>query len=120
MLRSLAVVVLVVLPMSAWSQAYLLMAEEPGCVWCAKWNREIAHIYPNTAEGRSAPLKRFDLRRDSPDVTFARRVHYTPTFILVNDGEEIARIEGYPGEEFFWGLLSRMMERAGIPVNEAS
>ncbi|MEO0390826.1 MAG: hypothetical protein AAF218_07785 [Pseudomonadota bacterium] len=92
------------------------MAEEDGCYWCAKWNEEIAHIYPKTAEGKTAPLRRYDLHSETPDVEFAQRVHYTPTFILVADGREVARLEGYPGEDFFWGMLTMMFDRANIEV----
>ncbi|MEL7098861.1 MAG: hypothetical protein AAGM84_08545 [Pseudomonadota bacterium] len=102
--------------MAATAQTYLLMAEEDGCYWCAKWNEEIAHIYPKTAEGRTAPLQRYDLHSEEPDVVFARRVHFTPTFILVRDGVELDRIEGYPGEDFFWGLLNMMFERSNISL----
>ena len=42
--------------------------------------------------------------------TGPRKVLYTPTFILVEGGQEIGRIEGYPGEDFFWGLLKMMLE----------
>ena len=105
------------LPVSANAETTLLMAEEAGCAWCARWDEEISEIYPKTAEGKTAPLIRFDLHGDAPDgVTFARRVRFTPTFILVEDGVEVGRIEGYPGEDFFWGLLSMMLEDAGIEV----
>ena len=104
-------------PVSAAAETFLLMAEEPGCVWCALWDREISAIYPETPEGRAAPLKRFALRGGPPaDVAFARRIRFTPTFVLVRDGTELGRIEGYPGEDFFWGLLGSMLGQAGIDV----
>ena len=31
-----------------------------------------------------------------------RPIRYTPTFVLAEDGKEVGRIEGYPGDEFFW------------------
>ncbi len=102
-------------------ETYLLMAEEDGCVWCARWNEEIAHIYPKTAEGKTAPLKRFDVHHDKVnDVVFAQPVYFTPTFLLIKDGAELGRIEGYPGEDFFWGLLAQMFQRAGVAIEEAS
>lgn len=94
------------------------MAEEQGCYWCARWDQEIAHIYPKTAEGKTAPLRRYDLHSEAPDATLESRVRYTPTFILVEDGREVGRIEGYPGEDFFWGLLSIMFERANILLEQ--
>lgn len=107
------------LPFPVAAETYLLMAEEDGCYWCQKWDDEIAHIYPKTAEGRVAPLRRYDVHRDTPDVTFERRVHYTPTFILVDDGTELGRIEGYPGEDFFWSLLAILFEKAAIPMDQS-
>lgn len=118
MLKRLALVLAMGLPSLAAAETYLLMAEENGCYWCGKWNEEIAHIYPKTAEGRTAPLRRYDLHSETPDVKFEKRVHFTPTFILVDEGREVGRLEGYPGEDFFWGLLTMMFERANIPLEK--
>jgi len=120
MLRNLLLSALLLAPLPAVSDTYLLMAEEDGCFWCAKWTKEIAHIYPKTAEGKAAPLTRYDLHNETPDVEFTRSVHFTPTFILINEGKEVGRIEGYPGEDFFWGLLSQMLVQSEIPLDEAS
>lgn len=106
------------LPGFAFADTFLLMAEEDGCYWCAKWDEDIAHIYPKTDEGKTAPLRRYDLHNDTPEVTFSRSVRFTPTFILVDDGKEVGRIEGYPGEDFFWPLLSEMLKRANISVEQ--
>jgi len=119
MIKALTIVLGMATPFTAVADTYLLMAEEPGCYWCAKWNDEIAPIYPKTAEGRIVPLRRYDLHSDAPDVVFTRKVHFTPTFILVEDGREVGRIEGYPGEDFFWGLLGMMFDSAGITSRNA-
>jgi hypothetical protein len=104
---------------SAMAETRLIMVEEDGCVWCARWNEEISEIYPKTAEGRAAPLRRIDIRAPRPDdIAFERRLHFTPTFVLVVDGAEKSRIEGYPGEDFFWGLLGQMLSRANIAISE--
>jgi len=99
----------------ASAEATLVMAEETGCVWCARWNAEIGPIYPLTHEGVAAPLRRINIDNPIPDdIQLARRVTFTPTFILVVDGTERNRIEGYPEEDFFWGLLGQMLEQEGI------
>jgi len=115
-LRVLATSVLVVLPalpaLAAELVAELVMVEEPGCVWCAQWNAQLAPIYPKTPEGQFAPLRRVELRdtrKGTTGITFARPVLFTPTFVLIEDGVELGRIEGYPGEDFFWGLLGQML-----------
>lgn len=91
--------------------ADLVMVEQAGCHWCAKWNEEISHIYPKTAEGERAPLRRVDLRALPTDIIFTTRPVFTPTFVLVEDGQELGRIEGYAGDEFFWFLLGKLLDK---------
>ncbi|MFO8127202.1 hypothetical protein [Yoonia sp.] len=100
---------------SLWAETRLMMAEEPGCIWCARWHAEIGPIYPKTAEGAAAPLLRVNLQDPIPsDITLERSVNFTPTFILLVDGVEKSRIEGYPSEDFFWELLGYMLDQEGI------
>lgn len=87
----------------------LVMVEQEGCVWCERWNEEIGPAYPNTTEGKFAPLRRVDLYSMPTDLAVVRRVNFTPTFLVVEDGRELARMEGYPGPDFFWPLLARML-----------
>lgn len=95
---------------AALAETRLMMAEEPGCIWCARWNSEIGVTYDKTGEGAAAPLRRVDITDPIPDdITLARAVTFTPTFVLLIDGSEVARLEGYPGEDFFWGLLGQML-----------
>lgn len=104
---------------SALAETRLIMVQEEGCMWCARWNEEISTIYPKTAEGRAAPLQRIDIHASLPsDLTFERSLHFTPTFVLVVDGQEISRIEGYPGEDFFWGLLQQMLKRGNVDLSD--
>lgn len=94
----------------AQAEVRLVMVEEEGCIWCARWNKEISAIYPKTPEGQAAPLLRMDIREATPEgLTFKRPLFFTPTFVLVVEGVEASRIEGYPGEDFFWGLLNQML-----------
>ncbi|WP_323776006.1 hypothetical protein [Leisingera sp.] len=98
----------VCLSLPVWA-AELVMVEQPGCEWCARWNEEIAPVYPKTSEGGFAPLRRVDLRALPDDLQVARRVMFTPTFLIVDGGRELARLEGYPGEDFFWPLLADLL-----------
>ncbi len=105
----------------AVAETRLLMAEEIGCMWCAEWNETIAPIYPKTPEGQAAPLKRIDIHAPRPEgLSFASALRYTPTFVLMRNGQEVGRIEGYPGEDFFWGLLQVMLDEAGIDYKAES
>ena len=97
-------------PLTAQS-AELLMIEEPGCVYCARFNREIGPAYPKTDEGKLAPLRRLQIADPWPaSLAGVRKTTVTPTFILVEDGVEVDRLVGYPGDEHFWFLLGQMLE----------
>src|SRR2546423_407743 len=92
--------------------AELVMFEQKGCVWCQKFDREIAPAYDKTTEGRRAPLRRLDTAQPVPaDLSFIKRERFTPVFVLIDEGHEIGRIRGYPGDTFFWGLLANLIER---------
>ena len=95
---------------SSLAAAELVMVEQAGCHWCARWNAEIAHIYPKTEEGARAPLRRVDLRDLPDDIDFTSKPVFTPTFVLVDDGRELGRIEGYAGDQFFWFLLKELLD----------
>jgi len=80
------------------------MFRRAGCPWCAAWDREIAPIYGKTDAGRRAPVSLADLAQvDEMKLALRRPVRFTPTFVLLELDREIGRIEGYPGENFFWG-----------------
>ena len=100
--------------------AELIMFEQKGCVWCAKFNAEIAPAYGKTDEGKIAPLRRVDIDETIPEdlanITIDR---FTPSFVLIDNGEEIGRIRGYPGDEFFWflvgDLIDQLQEKQTVP-----
>lgn len=94
--------------------ADLVMVEQAGCHWCAQWDKEISATYPNTDEGKRAPLRRVALRDLPDDIEFDSQPVFTPTFVLVEDGQELARMEGYAGDQFFWFLLGKMLDDNGI------
>lgn len=114
-LRKMMVAALLFLGASATAQAAeLVLFEAADCEWCEAWNREIGGIYPLTEEAKIAPLRRVDIYEERPaDLTKIRAIIFTPTFVLMENGQEVGRILGYPGEDFFWGLLQ--MELAKLP-----
>lgn len=100
------------LPATA-AEMQLLMIEQPGCGHCIKWDNEIAPIYPKTTEGKAAPLLRHQLQDPIPEaIQLTSKPVFTPTFILLADNVETGRIQGYPGEDFFWPLLARLITQA--------
>jgi len=88
------------------------MFESKGCAWCAAWDRDIAPVYPKTDEGNRLPLRRVDIDDARPDdLREFPAIRLTPTFVVLDQGREVGRIQGYPGDDMFWGLLDRIIAR---------
>jgi len=91
---------------SAVRAAELVMFDSAGCIYCQRWERDVGSVYDKTAEAKFLPLRRIDIsRQSSSGVTLSEPVHYTPTFVVVDKGREVGRIEGFINDDSFWGLL---------------
>ncbi|MBN8982312.1 MAG: thioredoxin family protein [Rhizobiales bacterium] len=89
--------------------AELLMFESRSCIYCLRWERDVGSLYDKTAEAKVLPLRRVDVDRQSASgVTLQSPVRYTPTFVVVDKGREIGRIEGFASDDAFWGRLDEL------------
>ena len=96
------------MPVTA-NAAELVMFESRGCIYCQRWERAVGSVYDKTAEAKVLPLRRIDVDRQSASgVELNSPVHYTPTFVVVDQGREIGRIEGFSSDDSFWGLLDEL------------
>ena len=102
---------------SVGEAAELVMFEEDGCVWCERWLTEVGPVYAKTEEGARAPLRQVDIhdRRPKDLANIKPWPVFTPTFVLLDDdGAEVGRVVGYPGEDLFWWILSEPMKILGV------
>lgn len=90
----------------------LVMVDDAGCVYCAKWDREVRTGYEASPEGHFAPLAR--IRIGSQELSGLGRLTYTPTFVLIVAGQEKGRIVGYGGADFFWAEIDKLYVKAGF------
>jgi thioredoxin-related protein len=96
---------------SRLSAAELVMFERKGCSWCVVWNKDVAPGYANTTEGKRAPLRRVDTRAARPADLAHVQVSGTPTFVLMDKGREVGRIDGYMSSMFFWAQLDELIDK---------
>lgn len=88
----------------------LIMVDDPACRFCQKWNDAVGRGYAKSPEGQAAPLKR--VPRGAPELEGLAPVIYTPTFIVMNGGNELGRISGYSGPSYFYDDLRSILRRA--------
>ena len=88
------------------------MVEAPDCHYCRRWHAEVGQAYPNSPEGKFAPLRRVNI--GAPELSHLTSLRYTPTFVLLQGRQEIGRIVGYPGASFFWEVLAGLLAKTAF------
>lgn len=92
--------------------AELLLVEDPRCGPCILFDRQVRPIYSKTDEGRIAPIRRVGFGAPAPaPYAFIGQPKVAPTFVLVHEGLEVGRIEGYSSDELFWMSLASLMQK---------
>jgi hypothetical protein len=107
--RAFSALVAIVILTGAADAAELVMVRRDGCPYCERWDREIGPIYAKTEIGRRAPIRMINLSRERNLPFQHGPIIFTPTFVLVENGREAGRMEGYTGDEFFWVRLANLL-----------
>lgn len=85
----------------------LLYFSQKGCPACIAWDRAVGRLYAKTDEAKLLPLRRVDIDHRPANLAQIQGIHYTPTFVVLHCGHEVARILGYNSDFQFWGLLDQ-------------
>ena len=94
----------------------LIYIYSPECGACRQFDGEIGAIYPKTDESAALPLERvliddWQANRHQLVECASAEVIGTPTFLQIQNCQELDRITGYSEAELFWLALRRMMNR---------
>ncbi len=109
LLRLLVIAQLFITPFNCLASE-LIMFSSPNCSWCEAWEKDIGIVFPRTVEGKRLQLTHVDITDPLPSrLRKLKAIHYTPTFIVLDKQQEIGRITGYAGDEFFWWELQKII-----------
>ena len=106
------------LPLSAYE---LLMFSVSKCIYCIKFNEEVAPYYNDTEYAKTLPLIIIDAK-DIPewfhiayDKGNIKKIKGTPTFIIFDTESqaEVDRFVGYNGKEWFYEQIAYWIEQHG-------
>jgi hypothetical protein len=104
------------LPARAGDGLRLLFVDKAGCPWCLRFERESLAGYLASDLARAAPLERASLDAGQPASAMLKEpVRFTPTFVLLRDDREIARIVGYQDNALFFGMVEKLIADARAP-----
>lgn len=88
----------------------LIVLEAPNCIYCAIFRRDVLPNYQKSKRAAELPIRFLDLNDPAADqLKLSSSVTIVPTVVLMRDGSEAGRIDGYWGPEAFFQSISRMM-----------
>lgn len=97
--------------------AELLMFSMKSCRYCRSYLKEVAQEYKNTEYAKVLPLRIISMDRTSApkwfDLAYDQQridpIRGTPTFIIWDNGQEVARLIGYNGKQKWYDDISRFI-----------
>ena len=92
---------------TAAADSRLIMVTSDYCPSCQAWELDVGKVYDKSPYATTLPLTRVEIGGKMPGgATFQKPVVGTPTFLIIHNGQEIGRQNGYIDAEMFWWWLS--------------
>jgi thioredoxin-related protein len=86
--------------------AEVLVFEIQGCGYCQSFREQLGARYIASTTNKLAPLRFVDLNKHDADAfPLSGPVTVLPTIVLLRDGKEIDRLEGYPLSEAMFRMV---------------
>lgn len=90
----------------------VVVFEIGGCHHCAAFRDNLAPRYLASTTNKAAPMRFVDVGKLDPnDFQLLSDINTVPTIVLLQDGREIDRVEGYPLPELLFGMVK---SRVGV------
>ncbi|MDX2258463.1 MAG: hypothetical protein NW205_06045 [Hyphomicrobiaceae bacterium] len=90
----------------------LVVLEMPGCIYCGIFRRDVLPAYKASLRAGELPIRFIDINdRAAGDIGLAAPVDIIPTFVILENNEELGRIPGYVGPETFFHAVNHILSR---------
>ena len=98
--------------------AEMLMFSMKSCGYCRAFLKEVAPTYADTEHAKLLPLRIISMDQKTAPKWFDEAytdkridpIVGTPTFVIFNNGTEVARLIGYQGKEKFYKDISKFID----------
>ena len=84
----------------------VIVFEIGGCKYCAAFRDNLGARYLASTTNRAAPMRFVDVGKLDPQAFQLRAdINTVPTIVVLQDGREVDRVEGYPLAELLFGMV---------------
>ena len=88
------------------SRTEVIVFEISGCKYCVVFRENLGARYLSSTTNTLAPMRFVDVGRLDPEAFhLSGDIGTVPTIVLMRDGREVDRIEGYPLSEILFGMV---------------
>ncbi|MBU2581898.1 MAG: thioredoxin family protein [Alphaproteobacteria bacterium] len=88
----------------------LVVLEVDGCIYCDVFRQRLLPAYQSSKQGKRAPIRFVDINDPAlGDFGLTQPIGTVPTFIMLENNQEIGRIPGLMGREDFFKAVDWML-----------
>ena len=92
------------------SRLEIVVIEEPNCLYCSLFRRDLFPAYAGSPRAREVPMRFLDTRELATSrLSLKSPISVVPTILVLADGEEIGRIPGYATREIFFSSINALL-----------
>lgn len=92
------------------SRLEIVVVEEPNCLYCTLFRRDLFPAYAASPRAREVPMRFLDVGElASSRLSLRSAVDVVPTILVLADGAEIGRIPGYATREIFFSSINALL-----------
>lgn len=90
----------------------LLVFEHADCQFCRVFRNDVLPRYRENGQAARAPVRFVSIEHtDTRGLNLHAGIHMVPTFVLMQDGQEVGRIVGYWAPENFFKMISNILAK---------
>jgi thioredoxin-like negative regulator of GroEL len=99
-------------PVAAASVAQeIVVFEVENCTYCSAFRSQILPNYRQTPRSAELPIRFVDVNATGVDkMKLIAPIQMVPTVVMMKNGQEVDRIQGYTGPDMFHQLVTKMLQ----------
>lgn len=100
-------------PAVATTDYELVVMEAEGCIYCGLFRRDVLPAFSASEQGRQISVRFLDVNDiEQSNLHLTGDITIVPTFVVTHKGQEVGRIPGYIGPEYFYQAIRSLMASA--------
>lgn len=90
----------------------MVVLEVPGCIYCNVFRQRLLPTYKASKQSKQLPIRFVDVNDPAvAEIGLKQPIGIVPTFVILENNQEIGRIPGYMGRRDFFRAIDYIVSR---------